>query len=1492
VIKRLDAKLAGELLTALEDLELPSLQWGVTSGMLSRDEVLEAINEFMLKHSGGFPDKDADETLEELLDKALLFKVPAQSPPRYRTRMAETLRLTTRLRQLFPPQDPTNPPTNWWAARPTLVADYRLHVAPRKYPKRSVPMAQALGELGDLPDWSQAQVDVAGAQVNGRDLARFQVDASAEIFRALGEQRTRGVIIGAGTGSGKTLAFYLPAFAALVPGLLQGKHRVHTLALYPRNELLRDQLREAVSAALEVADVLKQSGRRRIRVGALYGATPQNGRAWQVHGTGTNGQAWRKQGKDVICPYLPCPACEGDLLWIEPDRLANRDKLTCRKCGLVLDGDVALTRKTLQDRPPDILFTTTEMLNQQASSDLGRLLGWRTGNGSAMTPKLVLLDEVHTYSGVHGAQVALLLRRWRHSVSAPVTFVGLSATLRDAKSFFAQLTGVDQTAIESIEPKPDDMTAEGREYALAVRGDPVSGASLLSTSIQTAMLFGRTMDPTGREYVHGSVGFLFTDDLDVTNRFYDDLREAEGAQGKYKWGRTKRVLAGLRSPDAPQESERYRDGQSWNLMQRIGWPLDPAATGGELRIGRTSSQDAGVDRGADLIVATASLEVGFNDPRVGLILQHKAPRDAASFIQRRGRAGRLRNTRPWTVVALSDYGRDRLAYQAYDALFSPELPARRLPVGNRSVLKMQGTQALLDWLAVKLASRSIQADPRDILRAPRERQEPDPAVTGTIAGLLESTLKRRDLQDDLAKHLQRALRIPPDEVQALLWEHPRSLLLSVVPTALRRARSLWRPVTEDPGARPGDLLPEFITRALFDALNVPEVWFELPFNTDQDASLPIERALREAVPGRVSRRYGYQHQSHRTWLPLAAEEAGGVLNLESVTLRYTREGTWAPADQRSVGTGSVEVIRPHVLRLTAPPKEVSDQSQGFPVWGTQIIAPLAGLTPADIPDPSAWAGHVTAAQFATHAAGNAVEVRRMTTAANCEIKYEDGRTVPSIVRYAFEGSPAALGFRLTVDGARFDLAPLDLANEKVAEHLSSPGWRSLAFATAIREDPRLDSIANGFQRGWLTLVYQIAFALAGLDGTRTPEQVHASLGNGRWSSQLPEILRVLYRDDSEGDAPGSTRREAELTELSKNEDVRRSLDEYGRLLWAADTPQLTASLAQRSYRDTVAAAVLAAALRACPDARERDLIVDVVPESEDGGAAIWLTETSIGGLGLIEQLAIYYAVDPRRFWGLVDSALGPNDFEYVDATLTRLLKHVNAKPRGVAAQSMARLRSAKSARETDAALRALRDAWADLDGYPGQSAVSALSARLLRHGSTRSTDEMALGVVQAWNGLEQNLGFEVDARVIAFGVGSRQIMVPGAAGTMTGDQVFSLLWPRGYQARSQHLAHYQQYAPDPMLDRLMVVAAHDEKLEHIDVTQSGWQAQYVGVLASRGAVVLTAPAVQSTALSQALRAVLALPVDRDVLRVYGEVREVLRLGAEVRAVIDVQEAVQ
>ena len=84
------------------------------------------------------------------------------------------------------------------------------------------------------------------------------------------------------------------------------------------------------------------------------------------------------------------------------------------------------------------------------------------------------------------------------------------------------------------------------------------------------------------------------------------------------------------------------------------------------------------------------------------VIQHKAPRDVAQFLQRKGRAGRSRRMRPWTVVVLSDYGRDRIAYQGYDLLFDPELPTRTLPIGNRYVQRIQAVYATLDYLSVEV----------------------------------------------------------------------------------------------------------------------------------------------------------------------------------------------------------------------------------------------------------------------------------------------------------------------------------------------------------------------------------------------------------------------------------------------------------------------------------------------------------------------------------------------------------------------------------------------------------------------------------------------------------------------------------------------------------------------------------------------------------------------------------------------------------------------
>jgi ATP-dependent helicase YprA (DUF1998 family) len=110
----------------------------------------------------------------------------------------------------------------------------------------------------------------------------------------------------------------------------------------------------------------------------------------------------------------------------------------------VPDGIVALTRETLRAQPPDILLTSIEMINKDLSSEFGRdVLGFGTGRSPL---RLVLLDEIHTYEGLTGAQVPWILRRliyWTRGQrrTPALHVVGLSATLQDAPNHLATLSG-------------------------------------------------------------------------------------------------------------------------------------------------------------------------------------------------------------------------------------------------------------------------------------------------------------------------------------------------------------------------------------------------------------------------------------------------------------------------------------------------------------------------------------------------------------------------------------------------------------------------------------------------------------------------------------------------------------------------------------------------------------------------------------------------------------------------------------------------------------------------------------------------------------------------------------------------------------------------------------------------------------------------------------------------------------------------------------------
>src|SRR5262249_43228673 len=116
------------------------------------------------------------------------------------------------------------------------------------------------------------------------------------------------------------------------------------------------------------------------------------------------------------------------------------------------------------------------------------------------------------------------------------------------------------------------------------------------------------------------------------------------------------------------------------------------------------------------------------------------------------------------------------------------------------------------------------------------------------------------------------------------------------------------------------------------------------------------------------------------------------------------------------------------------------------------------------------------------------------------------------------------------------------------------------------------------------------------------------------------------------------------------------------------------------------------------------------------------------------------------------------------------------------------------------------------------SVGATLATRVLRPGSSAATDALVIDVHDRWTRLETLLGFEVDARVAAFTL-RNEVDVERAAGLAPPanaeawrfSQIYGLLWPRGYEARSATLSAYSPFSwlGDP--DRLIAAPLLSEQ---------------------------------------------------------------------------------
>ncbi len=1517
-------------LNRLEKKEADFLSWGLVNIGFSDTEIEELAYEVLAESESTLSSR---ELIELMREERLLFTFNQGGGYQWRTRMAEAVRLFSNLKQLFPGKP--------WQTAPSLVSDFRFVNKPRVFPARYIEVSNVLTRLEYLNLSSEAQevirLMLKDDQGNSIKLSDFQLQAADNILSDLKNQKMRGTVISSGTGTGKTLAFYLPALTHIAGLVKPNEYWTKILAIYPRNELLKDQFGEVIAQVRKLDDFLINNGKRKMIVGIFFGLTPNYAGIKDYMK-----KEWKKIGRGYCCPYFVCPKCSENIVWRWEDFENQTERLVCinEKCDYCVNEDeIILTRKRMAITPPDILFTTTESLNRQMSdSEYGKIFGI----GIHKTPQLVMLDEIHTYSGTHGAQVAHLIRRWRYASRAKPVFAGLSATLKDAREFLGQLIGLDLSKIAEIYPR-ENQVQEGLEYLLLLRGDPVSGNSLLSTTIQTAMLLGRVLDPRGssNEGFYGSKVFIFTDDLDVTNRLYFDLSDAEGIRINRFIRRNPSPLAGLRSGAMPDNSQRFAQGQSWMLCEEIGHPY---GLNSPLMTERTTSQDMGVDPACDLIVATASLEVGYDDAAVGGIIQHKAPRDMASFIQRKGRAGRPVKMRPWTVVVLSDYGRDRLIYQGYERLIDTQLDKMTLPVSNNYVLRMQAVLAFMDWLSQKMKQYnnvplgSVWNDfsaPPDILYPNSKIKQQSVRIRQEIeARLIKKTIQNKVMQNEMKEYLRNALNIDEGQMLSVLWEHPRPIMSGLLPTIIRRLESQWAKHDDEQSKRAKDYytrfapIPEYIPANLFSDLNLPEVQIIFDNNNNNNNNnenndrMPIIQALKTFAPGNVTKRFSISN-SNPYWiaLPDLDQQSEQLLSVDNFFPYYEQMGIYQMIDKGN--RVDIPCLRPWTVepeRIVPMGKQrILDTSKAQLIWHTQFVPKGDGLL-LEIPHGSQWEDIIKEIRFHCHHFNSPLEVRRFSDRSKADLRIrEDGITRSIEVSASFvlqDEIPVSLGFAQEVDGIciRFKIPDNFVISTSDPNQNKVRSFRSAFFRHCILTSKVLDGIANKFQRDWLYQLYMSAIVSKAILHQLSLQDAAQKIAHLNIAELMNEVMESIFQtlpgvEDEKDEADGEASLQKvhqQLLDLCSISEVTGELAKLSSVLWEEPGEEWNRWAEQR-FRSTIGSALLQACLSLSADFGTSDLYLDLdpgprpdgSPQCPEGLEEIWITESMSGGGGIIEEIMKRFAEDPRLFFRLLYSSLTPSDYEAVDSELTRLVKLLQSDTK--LATCFINVRNARNYEAIRSANDKLRQSLLRRGFLLNHSIFNAINIRLLRSGSNPQTDLLHYDLISFLEKEETRLGVEIDARVLAYVCSQNNLFKkhvsnidPGAGSDPTRcfQIIFSFLWPRGNIARSIGFSNYNPFVNIEDADRNILLDILNSDVEVISVHDSDWKDKVILAIQKTGSVRLYAELAKESELKSALLSLALEPMDIDYLHLYPLIESVVRESDGYYVDVDIREAVQ
>lgn len=707
-------------LTTLEKMEEELINVGFYDVITSPNNLAKQM---------GISEEEAQRRLDELSRRMYVLKLYDKQGNivGYRSRIAEITRLISYLKQRFSEDDIYE--------APNLVSSVKLRIKDRYVTRRSKPIGDLMATLEGyiIEKFKQPWDTVKSIILNWLEYAGiervsdFQKRATLEIFNILQRLHLKdlerdSIALVAETGAGKTEAYLLPFIIYLLLRKISEDHlkKTRLMVIYPRVALSLNQLARFARYSYQINKIIgshpidKNIG---IFVGIDNESIPYTYDRLKRDQYKYYKDYWDVSDKRAYFKKLLCPVLE-----ILREDISNV-KFEC--CGQVYydeeenkvlcSGDhelpVKLFKKEVYGSNPDtdiIIMTPNTLMRRLFENEFIQFL--------ERTDILVLaLDECHLYSGLPGANAALVFRRLLRLIEEMgirVIILGISATMASAEEFFKELTGLKP---QVIKPEESELERKSVEYYLIIKPETVSlkRAKLLisdqeeeeteeelkpikplSTMIQTVMCVMHNMRRTQLK----NKGLGFVDSIDTLHRWRHAQQDAENR--KLFELRTKKDEHCKECENGPIIScPIFRAGECWwyAKFDKISYHLLKPV---KLDVYYSEKREELKD--LDCILSTSALEVGYDDPKLIAFFQYKAPRSIISFAQRKGRVARSPEDRPINVLVLSPYSsRDNFVFVNDDHLLNSEFNEIPLNSENFFAQNVHAKAAIIDYASYK-----------------------------------------------------------------------------------------------------------------------------------------------------------------------------------------------------------------------------------------------------------------------------------------------------------------------------------------------------------------------------------------------------------------------------------------------------------------------------------------------------------------------------------------------------------------------------------------------------------------------------------------------------------------------------------------------------------------------------------------------------------------------------------------------------------------------